>query len=196
MTTLATSPQTFAQSARIGLVVLMVGTLGACASSNAGADVRPAPERTMVEGGGFGEIELFTEPGFGERTIEAEPAEVWAILPDVFEQLQIPVTLSKPGRKEMGNKGYRARRIEGTRMSKYFRCGTGMLGALADEYNITLSVVTRLINAPEGGTRILTTVDAIGRPRATSGNPLRCESIGVLEMRVAQLLAEMSGEGS
>lgn len=80
-------------------------------------------------------------------------------------------------------------------MSKYFRCGTGMLGALADEYNITLSIVTRLTDTPGGGTRILTVVDAIGRPRATSGNPLRCESSGVLELRVAQLIAEMSGVG-
>ena len=150
----------------------------------------------MVEGGGFGGIELFTEAGRGERTIEAKLLEVWELLPIVYERLEIPVTLSNPGRKELGNRGYRARRVEGARMSKYFHCGTGMLGALADDYDITLSVVTRLTGEPGGGTRILTVVDVVGRPRATSGNPLRCESIGVLELRVAQLLSEMSGEGS
>ncbi len=193
MTTSVAAHQT---SARIALALLMVGTLGACASSGPGAGGRPSPERTMVEGGGYGGIELFTEPGVGERTIEAEVADVWKNLPGVYEQLEIPVTLSNPGKKEMGNRGYRARRIEGERMSKYFRCGIGMLGALADEYNITLSVVTRLSDEPGGGTKILTTVDAIGRPRATSGNPLRCESSGALELRVAQLLSESSGGGS
>ena len=150
----------------------------------------------MVEGGGFGGIEFFTEAGQGERTIEAKLVEVWEILPSVYERLEIPVTLSDPGRKELGNRGYRARRIEGARMSKYFRCGTGMMGALADDYDITLSVLTLLADEPGGGTKILTTVDAFGRPRATSGNPLRCESTGVLELRVAQLVAEMTGEGS
>jgi len=196
MTTPAAALATSAPSPRIALVLLMAGVLGACAASGPRATVRDAPRRTVVEGGGFGAIELFTEPGVGERTIEVETADVWAILPGVYEQLQIPVSLTDPGRKELGNRGYRARRIEGARMSKYFRCGTGMLGALADEYNITLSVVTRLTDAPEGGTTILTVVDAVGRPRATSGNPLRCESTGVLELRVAQLVAEISGEGS
>ncbi len=195
MTTSAAAPPTSSPSVRITLALLMASTLGACASSGTGVAERTTPERTMVEGGGFGGIQLFTEPGVGERTIEVEPADVWEILPGVYEQLQIPVTLSDPGRKELGNRGYRARRIEGSRMSKYFRCGIGMLGALADDYHITLSVVTRLTKDPEGGTHILTTVDAIGRPRATSGNPLRCESSGVLELRVAQLLAEGSGEG-
>ncbi len=195
MTTSAAAPPTASPSLRIALALLMVSTLGACASSGPGAASRPSPQRSMVEGGGFGGIELFTEPGVGERTIDAASADVWEILPSVFEQLQIPITLSDPGKKELGNQGYRARRIEGARMSKYFRCGTGMLGALADEYNITLSIVTRLTDAPGGGTRILTVVDAIGRPRATSGNPLRCESSGVLELRMAQLIAEMSGVG-
>jgi hypothetical protein len=197
MTTPAAALATSTPSQRIALALLLAGTLGACASSGPSAGGRDGPERTMVEGGaGFAEIEIFTEPGVGERTIEAESADVWEILPDVYEQLKIPVSLSDPGRKVMGNSGYRARRIEGARMSKYFRCGTGMLGALADDYNITLSVVTRLTDAPDGGTTLVTTVDAIGRPRATSGNPLRCESSGVLELRVAQLVAEMSGEGS
>lgn len=195
MTTSSAGLQIVAPSARIAFAVLLAGTFSACASSDPGGTTRATPQRSMVEGGGFGGIELFTQPGVSERTIDAASVDVWEILPSVFEQLQIPITLSDPGKKELGNQGYRARRIEGSRMSKYFRCGTGMLGALADEYNITLSIVTRLTDAPGGGTRILTVVDAIGRPRATSGNPLRCESSGVLELRVAQLIAEMSGVG-
>ncbi|GMR13321.1 MAG: hypothetical protein BMS9Abin29_1526 [Gemmatimonadota bacterium] len=196
MTTSVAARRAAKHTAHIALALMIVGTLGACASSGPGTPGRATPERAMVEADGFGSIEIFTQPGVGERTIQVASADVWEILPGVYEKLQIPVTLSDPGRKELGNRGYRARRIEGARMSKYFRCGAGMRGALADEYNITLSVVTRLTDAPEGGTKILTTVDAIGRPRATSGNPFRCESTGVLELRVAQVVAEMSGEGS
>ena len=196
MTTSAAAPQTSAPSARIALALLMLGTLGACASPGPGATARTTPERVMVEGGSYGGIELFTEPGSSERTIQVKSADVWAILPAVYEQLQIPLTLSNPGTKELGNRGYRARRIEGSRMSKYFSCGTGMLGALADQYHITLSVVTRLTAEAGGGTKILTTVDAIGQPRATAGASLRCESNGVLELRVAQLVSEMSEGGS
>ena len=177
-------------SARIACALVMTGTRGACASSP-----RSAPERTVVEGGGFGVLELFTEPGSEQRTIDAEPADVWAILPSVYEKLQIPVSLTDPGLKELGNRGYRATRIEGQRMSKYFRCGGGMTGALADEYHITLSVVTRLTSEPGGRTKILTMADAMGRPRATSGNIIRCQSAGVLELRVAQLVVEQLDGG-
>ena len=141
-------------------------------------------------------VEIFTEPGVGARTINAESADVWAILPRVYRQLQIPVSLTDPGLKELGNRGYRAHRVEGDRMSKYVRCGTGMTRSLADEYDITLSVVTRLTDEPGGRTKVLTTVDAIGRPRAARGNPVRCESAGVLELRVAQLVAERLGAGT
>lgn len=199
MTTSTPAPQTYSvwlpvPSARIALVLLLTGALGACASS--GARNRAGPERTTVTGTGFGPMQIFTEPGVGSRTIDAESADIWAILPGVYEQLQIPVSHTDPGLKELGNRRYRARRVEGDRMSKYVRCGTSMTGALADEYNLTLSVVTRLTDEPGGKTKVLTTVDAIGRPRATSGNPVRCESAGVLELRVAQLVAERLGVGT
>ena len=179
-------------SARVALALLMTGALGACASAEPSVRGRTGPDRTVVRDAG-GVIEVRTEASVAERTIDIPSAAVWAVLPSVYEELGVPESLIDPIRKELGNRGYRARRIEGKRMSQYFRCGNSMTGALADEYNLVASVVTRITDEPNGKTKITTTVDAIGRPRATSGNPVRCESSGTLESRVVGLILENLG---
>ena len=115
---------------------------------------------------------------------------LWAVLGTVYERLQIPVTLSNPPRWEFGNPRFLARRIEGARLSNHFDCGRTLTGQRADEYAVTLSVVTRLTDAPGDSTAVVTTVDGSAKARATSGNALHCASKGTLEMRVAQLVVE------
>lgn len=186
-----TNRSTRIPSPRQALPLMLALALGACASSGSTTGDRTVEGRTTVGGAGFGSVQLYTEPGTGERNIRANVADVWAVLPGAYEQLGIPVGYTEEGRKELGNRGYRARRIDGARMSKYFRCGTSMTGALADEYNLTVTVRTRVTANADGGATILTTADAIGRPRATSGDPVRCESAGQLELRIAQVVAEV-----
>ena len=147
----------------------------------------------MVRIGTSAPIEMYTEAGRGESAVLAPSQDVWRILADVVERLEIPVTRRDPRSMEMGNLGYQTRRVEGKRMASYIDCGSNLSGRLANSYDITLSVMTRLTNGAEGTTIVTTTVDAYGKPRATSGNQVHCQSREVLEQRVPELIAEMLG---
>jgi hypothetical protein len=107
----------------------------------------------------------------------------------VYEILRIPEAGADPEKKAFGNLEFRARRIEGERLSRYIDCGMGATAVPnADSYQVTMSVLTRLAPAEDGGTVVETTVDANGKPRNVSGNPVHCQSIGTLETRVAELV--------
>jgi hypothetical protein len=178
--------------AGFGLLSLTLVGLSACASSSTYS--APSATRSTVSAGSESMIEIFNEPGTGERIVEANLDDVWLALPVAYSRLDIPISVSDPGRHAYGNAGYRASRIEGKRLSEYFNCGTGMTGPLADDYNVTVSVVSELSASPDG-TRILTTVSGEGKPRSTSGNTVRCSSRGVIEMRVGQLVADVLAGG-
>jgi hypothetical protein len=149
------------------------------------------PERTTLRVGNAAPIEMYTEAGRGERTVRMAADSVWKVLPEVFEALDIPVTRSVPHLMEMGNLGYVARRVEGKRMNNYVDCGTNLSGQLANLYEVTLSVVVRLTEDPNGGgTVVQTVVDAYGQPTSTSGNQVHCHSRETLEERVGELVWE------
>lgn len=182
---------------RMVIALLMTVTLGACASSGAGR----SPQRTALEGSditrtesGDTDMAIYSRPDGTERTVGAGIDFVWAVMPAVYAQLEIPLALSDPRIKELGNRGYRARRIEGDRLSKFFRCGQSMTGSRTNEYEITLSVVTILTEAPDGNTFMKTTVDARGRQRATNAIPVNCETTGALEERLAEVARKLVAE--
>jgi hypothetical protein len=135
-------------------------------------------------------VEIHTEAGVGQRTFGASPDRVWAVLPEVFERLEIPVNRRDRQVPEMGNSGFAVRRIEDKRMSAYVDCGTTLAGRLADVHDVTLMVIVRLAATSDGGTTVTTFVDATAKSRSTSGNPIHCQSNGALERRVSDVVAE------
>ncbi len=170
-------------------MVLALAACGACASSGQGA-TQMGPEtvsRVFIPGGSG--TEMYNEPGVGSRLVDAPLDSVWLALPKVYELLGIPDAGADSEQMTFGNLGYRARRVEGKRLSNYIDCGMGSTAIpKADDYQVTLSVLTRLTPGEDGGTMAVTTVEATGKPRAVSGNPVYCQSKGTLEARVAQLV--------
>ena len=146
--------------------------------------------------GGYAPVEIFTEPGVGVRVLATEAELAWSVLGGVYAQLDIPVETSDPRTMQIGNLGYSARRVGGDRMNTFVDCGSDLSGPLANLFEITLTVTTKLTSKGEDGTEVLTVVDAWGKPRAVSGNPVHCQSRGVLELRIAQEVAEALGIGS
>ena len=162
----------------------------AMACSSAPPDpAAPAPETvTRVYAPGSGGLAMHNEPGFGSQFIPAPVDAVWRVLPRVYQTLEIPDVREDADLMALGNTEFRARRVEGKRISQFVDCGTGATAVPnADSYDVTLSVVTR-ISASDGGTLATTTVQANGRPRAVTGNPIHCQSKGTLEARVAELI--------
>ena len=169
--------------------VALVAT-AACGGSTAGRPETPPPTRATLRVGHAAAIEMYNQASLDARIVPVDADSVWTVLPAVFEALEVPVTHRVPARKEMGNRGYVARRVEGKRMNTYVDCGSNLSGQLANLYEVTLSVVVRLADAADGGTQVETTVDAYGKPRTTSGNQVHCQSRQTLEERIGDLVFE------
>jgi hypothetical protein len=171
---------------RLTIVALV---LAGCASSGA-SDTAPEPEavsRVSFEGGAV--VEMHNAPGVGARDMPAPIDSVWMALPRVYEMLGIPDVGAEPTQRIYGSMDFRARRIEGKRLSTYIDCGMGTTAVPnADDYQVTMSVLTRLTPGQDNGTMAITTVRATARPRATNRNPVSCQSKGTLESRVADLV--------
>lgn len=171
--------------------IFMVLALAACGSAGA-ALPDPVPERRIsitAAPGAMGGLQMYNEPGVGVSHVDVPMDSVLLGLPQVYEMLGIPDHGVNPEGTQYGNLGFRARRIEGKRLSNYIDCGMGPTAIpKADDYQVTLSVLTRLTPGEDGGTMVVTTVEATGKPRAVSGNPVYCQSKGTLEKRLADLV--------
>jgi hypothetical protein len=73
-------------------------------------------------------------------------------------------------------------------MSKYVDCGNTQGGASADTYELVLSVVTHAEAAEQGTSRLVTSVEAMGRPLTISSEYSRCTSTGAIEKRIGELV--------
>ncbi len=188
---------------RLGMLmtaVVLAVTAAGCASGSGGGtddDRSPLPEqtRTVVRVAGYQPVEIFNEAGLGVRTLEMPAETVWGVVGGVYAQMEIPVEQADPRAMQIGTQGYSARRIERDRMNTFVDCGADLAGPLANQYEITLAVVTRLTAKDPENTEIVTMVDGYGRPRAVSGNVIHCQSRGELEKRIAQRIAEALGLG-
>lgn len=174
------------------------GVVMGCASGTASSGSAPtsgalvSDKQVGVRGG----LLLFTEPGIDERMIDAPVDLVWAALPEVYSELEIPIGVSDPVAREYGNSSYRTRRVGGERLSRFLECGHGMTAQpYADQYDVSIMVVTKVRPADDSATTVLTTVDAYAKARATSGNAIHCGSKGTLELRIAQMIVDALGLG-
>ncbi len=173
-------------------MALALAACGACVGGPDAAPPGPEPEpRISISAapGAMGGLRMYNEPGVGVRHVNLPMDSVLLGLPQVYDMLGIPDYGVNPEGTQYGNPSFRARRIEGKRLSRYIDCGMGVTAVPnADDYQVTLMVLSRVSAADEGGTMVVTTVDATAKPRAVSGNPVHCQSNGTLETRLADLL--------
>jgi len=160
----------------------------ACASSSPGPGP-PPPTRSVIRTSGFQTAEFLDEKDLASATFPAPPAEVWSVLPSVYEELGIPVTQRDPAQMILGNPGHDVRTIQGKRMASYLDCGTSPSGILANLYDVTLALATRVSPASDGGSMVTTILEGWAEPRVTRGNPVHCRSKGTLEEGITALVA-------
>jgi hypothetical protein len=187
------------QASRIRATLLLAapGLLGGCLSPPPQAagntptltTVFVAPSANRTPRG----VDLRHESTVGERTVAASVSQVWGVLPGIFEQLEIETTTVDPSQGLMGNAGYRARRVEGRRLSDYLDCGRAFGREYADQYAVTLTVLVQLVTAPDGRTVVRTIMDGYARDPSTSGSSVHCITWGSLERRIGDLVAERVG---
>lgn len=178
----------------IALLLLTGGFLVGCAGGGPAPTPSATPNLSTLIIAGTGDprapIDLRNDASVGQRLVIASLADVWAALPAVFAQLGIETTRVDSEEGVIGNPGFRARRVEGQRISRYLDCGRSFGRDYADQYSVTLGIVVQLVPAANGGTIVRTVLDAYARDPGQSGPAVHCITRGLLERRIVELVAE------
>jgi hypothetical protein len=123
-------------------------------------------------------------------TVDFPMDRVWSAMKSAYDSLGVPIGTMDQASHTIGNNSLRIRRRLGdVPMSKYVNCGNVQGVQSADSYEVIASIVTRL--EPADGpsrTRLVTLIDARGRPMTIASDYTLCPSTGQLEKRVAELV--------
>ena len=175
-----------------GFLLIGLVALCGCASSNTAPGSGSTETARVVGSGGEGTVHAISTgsaPIAGASTISASADKLWNALPAVYDSLGIARSVLDPSSRLIGNRGLQIRRqLGGVRLSKYIDCGSPQARPSADFYDINLAVVTQLQAIDAGNTRVVTTVDAMGRPVSFSGEYIRCATTGEIESRISSML--------
>lgn len=183
----------------VPLALILVSA--ACSSAPGGADPATIPpvvatvqtDRIVTSSGGSG---VSVTAANLDNTIRLRStgsvAQVWSVLPSVYADLGIPLTVKDDNRKMIGNEGWRTRRSVGrVPMQRYLDCGRSGTIENAETYQIIMTIVTTVSANPGGGSTVGTIVSAVGRnPVTSSTQDVRCASIGNLEIRIRDMVQE------
>lgn len=174
------------------LSVLLALALGGCGPAQPPGSAPPARTRTVVRidaPSGEREMELYSDNRASGHAVAGSVEQVWSRLPAVYEALGMPgAGVVDPARRVFGRAGLRAYgRLGEHRLSSFIDCGSSFSGD-ADTYQVTLTVVTAVAAAGEGGSTVQSWVEATGRQPGSSTTPARCTSKGKLEQEIARRL--------
>lgn len=181
----------------LAIALLLTG----CASAQqpglpeAPTTTRKVTEIQMAEGARVAVTQMI-ESNLRTTNIAGTPDAAWAVLPGVFEELGVPVTMVDARSRLLGTTENRIRRFGTTRLSRYLDCGSGMAGQYADLYDVYVSVVTQLHPGEGDGTQVRTQVEASAKDGAHGNSALRCTSKGTLEAAIVKSLQARMGAAS
>lgn len=171
-----------------------------CASSGTTPQPAAPPQQTVRVGtlggslgGGPGSSGLTIVPSGGPNILKVSaPVDaVWRALPSVYDSLAVPVTTLDQRRRTIGNEGFKIRRRLGkTQLSQYLECGRSQMEPNADEYEISMSVVTTAHASDSTQTTVTTTVQASAKGLQFAGQFSQCTSKGELETKLQALLRQ------
>jgi len=122
--------------------------------------------------------------------VTGTPDEAWAVLPGVYSELLIPVSVNDNRTKTIGNTGWKTRRSIGRiPAQRYLECGSSGTMQNAETYSLNLSIVTTVLPNPNGGAVVSTAISGTGRnPITSSSADVRCASKGDLELRIRDMV--------
>lgn len=173
-------------------ILLVLATISCASASSA-----PAPARntgpasiTETETGNF--VRLNEESGGTTAIVAASPDRVWALLPEVYQELEIAGDVLDASTRTFGIRSYTQSRLAGKRTAELVRCGNQGAGPSASgAYRTRLSITTTV--QPEAADRTRLTTEVSGSATSvegTSTGAVRCVSTGELEQRIRKLLLQ------
>jgi hypothetical protein len=131
--------------------------------------------------------------------INAAPEKVWAVMPQVYEKLQVTgAGVLNSESQTYGVHDYTSNRLDGTRTGDFVRCGEEGSGqALGSMVRRRLSISTTVHGDANGKTTITTEISGYAQPaEGTSNSAIRCASNGKLEKHIRGLVNQLVGTSS
>ncbi|MDQ2889575.1 MAG: hypothetical protein M3R65_03330 [Gemmatimonadota bacterium] len=170
-----------------------------CASGGAPAGGEMAGVRSIETGESMG-ARMGSVPEFKSAqraTVQLGIADAWAQSAKAYASLGIPITIATPETHTIGNTGMRrTHTLGGERLSSFLECGAGSGGGLnADLYGVSMSVISQLRALSDGSTEIATMVQATATPLTFGSPAVTCSTSGVLEQKIAALVAGPTSAG-
>jgi hypothetical protein len=172
------------------LVLAAACSSGANPAPAATPAVRPNTERIVTSSGSQVQINAMNVDTDVRLFSTGTPAQVYAVLPAVYTELGIPISVNNGQDKSVGNTGWRTRRSVGkVPMQRYLDCGGSGSVQNAETYNIHMSIVTTVGPNASGGSIVSTAITATAKNPVTSSTAeVRCASKGDLEIRIRDMV--------
>ena len=178
---------------RQGFVFTVAFVLAACGSSGSNA---PESSTNAMETNLQGFSSTYNVTALEEKYVMVNlvPApldSVWPVLPGVFLELTVePGTVDQKAHVISNTSFVVHRSLGGVKLSRYVECGRSISGALADQMDITMSLVVQVVADSAQTSKLRTQLVAYGFSQATSGVRVHCSTTGALESHIAKMATD------
>jgi hypothetical protein len=181
------------RSGLIAGVVFSLPLIG-CATAPAATE-RNQTDRVLVSGDGtLGTLHSYQDPGVTVAKYKSARTVVVPVLKDAYEELGIPVKVADPVSGQVGNNFFvKHWKLGDQLLSHYLLCGNTSTGPAADNYKITMSVLS-VVSADSTGSKVNTIVQARADDTAGSSGSVQCQTTGYLEADLNRILLRRLGD--
>ena len=177
------------------ITILLLLAVSACASSGSRPDSEISrPSERIVASDNQGVIRSSVAPN-AMVAIAVPPSRALAVIKSVYDELGIPsATVDAATGKITAPRFFRTRKLGSANLSMYFNCGDSLIGNIADNYRMYMTVVSVVRPDGKGGTELETalTGEAASMEGASSGK-IPCGSTGRLEERIHTGVRQKAG---
>ena len=175
--------------------MLLVLSVSACASSGPKPESEISrPTERVIASDNQGAIRSSVAPN-ATITIDVPPARALAVIQSVYDELGIPsATVDAASGTITAASFFKTRKLGTANLSMYFNCGDSLDGNIADNYRITMTVVSVVRSDGKGGTALETAVTGVAANMGgASSGKIPCGSTGRLEERIQNGVREKAG---
>lgn len=125
-------------------------------------------------------------------TVSGRPADLFTLLPTVYESLDVPVSTLDEEAKTLGVLEVRARgEFAGERISRWLDCGTSITGDVAGQRDVYVTLLTQ-VESLEGTGGSGVSVHLSGYAvQSGQGHQRNCRTRGRLERRIITFLRDL-----
>lgn len=131
-------------------------------------------------------------------TLSGSSGDLFSLLPEVYNDLEIPISSVNTEAHALGVLEARARGdFAGERISRWLDCGTSITGNIAEQREVYITALTQVeaLEEPPGVSGISVHVKGYAIQSGRAGNRTGCRSTGRLERAIIADLREMAGRG-